>query len=166
VRCGTPGFVAPEIINIRDMSTKSEPISDVFSAGVIFHHLLFGTSIFEGKKYNDILSQNRACDFNFGHEIYAKLNNKTLDLLIRMLEKDPTKRISAEVALSHGYFTGEMDIEKEQKKVFRETTNFTPSLKMKESDTIFSPSIVSKRKEDKRILLESTRKENSKAYYT
>jgi serine/threonine protein kinase len=23
VRCGTPGFVAPEIINIRDMSTKS-----------------------------------------------------------------------------------------------------------------------------------------------
>ena len=23
VRCGTPGFVAPEIINIKDMSTKS-----------------------------------------------------------------------------------------------------------------------------------------------
>lgn len=23
VRCGTPGFVAPEIINIRDMATKS-----------------------------------------------------------------------------------------------------------------------------------------------
>ena len=52
VRCGTPGFVAPEIINIRDMSTKSEPISDVFSAGIIFHYLLFGASVFEGKKYN------------------------------------------------------------------------------------------------------------------
>jgi calcium-dependent protein kinase len=46
VRCGTPGFVAPEIINIRDMNTKSEPISDVFSAGVIFHYLLFGVSVF------------------------------------------------------------------------------------------------------------------------
>jgi len=23
VRCGTPGFVAPEIINIKDMTTKS-----------------------------------------------------------------------------------------------------------------------------------------------
>jgi len=34
------------------MSTKSEPISDVFSAGIIFHHLLFGVSVFEGKKYN------------------------------------------------------------------------------------------------------------------
>jgi len=85
VRCGTPGFVAPEIINIRDMSTKSEPISDVFSAGIIFHHLLFGSSIFEGKKYNDILNQNRACDFNFAKELYSKLNHKTLDLLTRML---------------------------------------------------------------------------------
>lgn len=51
VRCGTPGFVAPEIINIRDMSTKSDPISDVFSAGLIFHYLIFGRSIFDGKKY-------------------------------------------------------------------------------------------------------------------
>jgi serine/threonine protein kinase len=52
VRCGTPGFVAPEIINIKDMSTKSEPISDVFSAGIIFHYILLGKSIFPGKKYN------------------------------------------------------------------------------------------------------------------
>jgi len=52
VRCGTPGFVAPEIINIKDLSTKSSPISDVFSAGIIFHYLLFGFSMFEGKKYN------------------------------------------------------------------------------------------------------------------
>lgn len=46
VRCGTPGFVAPEIINIKDMTTKSDPISDIFSAGIIFHYLLFGCSIF------------------------------------------------------------------------------------------------------------------------
>jgi len=65
VRCGTPGFVAPEIINIRDMSTKSSPISDVFSAGLIFHLLLFKESIFPGKKYQEVLSQNRACSFDF-----------------------------------------------------------------------------------------------------
>ena len=43
------------------MTLKSDPISDVFSAGLIFHYLLFGQSIFPGKKYNEILSQNRAC---------------------------------------------------------------------------------------------------------
>lgn len=89
-----------------------------------------------------------------------------MDLLIRMLEKDPTKRISAETALSHGYFTGEMDIEKEQKKIFREITNVTTNLKLKEMDPIFSPSIASKKKDDKKIQLESTRKEGTKAYYT
>ena len=52
VRCGTPGFVAPEIINIKDMSSKSQPISDIFSAGIIFHYLLLGCSVFQGKKYN------------------------------------------------------------------------------------------------------------------
>lgn len=52
VRCGTPGFVAPEIINIRDMKKKSETVSDIFSAGLIFHLLLFGKSIFEGSRYN------------------------------------------------------------------------------------------------------------------
>lgn len=37
------------------MTTKSEPISDVFSAGLIFHYLIFGKSIFEGKRYQEIL---------------------------------------------------------------------------------------------------------------
>ena len=54
VRCGTPGFVAPEILNIRSkqMGVKSDPISDVFSAGLIFHYLLLGRSIFDGNKYS------------------------------------------------------------------------------------------------------------------
>lgn len=73
VRCGTPGYVAPEIINIRDMSTKSEPISDVFSVGLIFYILLMGRSVFPGRTYNDVLTQNRACDFNLDQFIYKVL---------------------------------------------------------------------------------------------
>jgi serine/threonine protein kinase len=40
VRCGTPGFVAPEVLNIRNLKAKYDHICDVFSAGVIFY-LLF-----------------------------------------------------------------------------------------------------------------------------
>lgn len=51
VRCGTPGFVAPEIINIKDtQEAKMSSISDVFSAGAIFYHMVFGKPLFQGDK--------------------------------------------------------------------------------------------------------------------
>ena len=86
------------------MSSKSDSISDVFSAGLIFHYLLFGHSIFPGKKYNEILNQNRACEFDFTQPKYQDISPLTLDLLKKMLEKDPSKRIPAKKALQHVYF--------------------------------------------------------------
>ena len=65
VRCGTPGYVAPEVINIRDMNTKYDPICDIFSLGLIFHLLLLGRNAFPGTTYNDVLKQNRAASINF-----------------------------------------------------------------------------------------------------
>jgi serine/threonine protein kinase len=58
-RCGTPGFVAPEVINIKDMKAKYSSICDIFSLGLIFHYLLFGKSIFKAKSYNDLVKENR-----------------------------------------------------------------------------------------------------------
>lgn len=46
-RCGTPGYVAPEIIRMKE----NRPVSvacDIFSAGVIFHVLLTNTYLFPG----------------------------------------------------------------------------------------------------------------------
>lgn len=39
VRCGTPGFVAPEVINLKDLTKKYDKICDIFSIGIIFHIL-------------------------------------------------------------------------------------------------------------------------------
>ena len=82
----------------------------MFSAGLIFHYLLFRASIFPGKKYNEILNQNRASDFDFTQEKYKSLSPLLFDLLTRMLQKDPKKRISATDALNHGFFTGQKAI--------------------------------------------------------
>jgi serine/threonine protein kinase len=54
-RCGTPGFVAPEVINIKDMKAKYHSICDIFSLGLIFYMLLFGKSLFKSKNYNDLV---------------------------------------------------------------------------------------------------------------
>ncbi len=87
--------MAPEIINIKDMSTKSDAISDVFSVGLIFHYLLFGESAFQGRTHSEILSQNRICEFYFDGGRYDDMCPVAMDLMKRMLEKDPMRRISA-----------------------------------------------------------------------
>lgn len=41
---------------------------------MVYFYRLYGKSIFPGKAYNDILSQNRACNFNFSDDIYKKIS--------------------------------------------------------------------------------------------
>ena len=55
VRCGTPGFVAPEVVNIKDLKSTYDPVCDIYSLGLIFHILLIGKSPFNGKTYNEVL---------------------------------------------------------------------------------------------------------------
>ena len=54
VRCGTPGYVAPEVVNIKDLNITYGPICDVYSLGVIFHIILMANiflSSFLSTKY-------------------------------------------------------------------------------------------------------------------
>ncbi|EGR29475.1 protein kinase domain protein [Ichthyophthirius multifiliis] len=93
VRCGTPGFVAPEVINITDFNIKYDVACDIFSLGVIFHILfsfliflyllqqlqliiqrLTGKSPFPGKNYEDILNQNREANIIYQGKEYLKLS--------------------------------------------------------------------------------------------
>jgi calcium-dependent protein kinase len=38
-KCGTPGYVAPEIANLVDKTIKYDKVCDIFSAGVIFYKM-------------------------------------------------------------------------------------------------------------------------------
>ena len=45
-RCGTPGFVAPEIINLRNPNAQYDSVCDVYSLGLIFYILYFYVILF------------------------------------------------------------------------------------------------------------------------
>ena len=71
-RCGTPGYVAPEILNDEKYNT----MVDAFSAGVIFYILLTGCSVFNGKNHEEIIIKNKNCLVNWSFEkINIKLSN-------------------------------------------------------------------------------------------
>jgi len=58
-KCGTPGFVAPEIANLIDKTSSYSSQCDIFSAGIIFHILLLGEGLFAGNGHLDILKLNK-----------------------------------------------------------------------------------------------------------
>ena len=61
VRCGTPGYVAPEILNDRDYDCKV----DVYSAGIILYIILTGRIPFNGNSYKQIVYKNMKGVINF-----------------------------------------------------------------------------------------------------
>jgi len=63
VRCGTPGYVAPEILNDKNYDCKV----DVYSAGIILYMILTGRIPFNGNSYKQIVYKNMkgVIDFDF-----------------------------------------------------------------------------------------------------
>lgn len=104
-RCGTPGFIAPEVINSKsDDTTMLTTKCDVFSTGVIFFFMLTGKIPYEGKNFQEVLESNQKSTINFNCKELAAVSSRSLDLLRGMLEYDPSKRLSARECLEHDYF--------------------------------------------------------------
>lgn len=74
-RCGTPGFVAPEIALIKDTDDHYELKCDLYSFGVTLYFILTGRLPYPGK--NDLIRENKDCIVDFAKsEIYRNLSNE------------------------------------------------------------------------------------------
>lgn len=103
-RCGTPGYVAPEIIALNE-SKHIQPQCDIFSAGVIFHILLTRKALFEGSKYEEVYKKNKEMNIMLQGDKYDTLEPQALSLLKKMLISNPSERLTAAQALNDPYFT-------------------------------------------------------------
>jgi serine/threonine protein kinase len=109
-RCGTPGYVAPEIMEALPDEKLFNTSSDIFSLGAVFHLLLTGEQLFEGNSPAEMLERNKKMEFELGGERYDFINEKAMTLLRRMLVRDPYQRIRADEALRDAYFGEEEPI--------------------------------------------------------
>jgi serine/threonine protein kinase len=63
LRCGTPGYIAPELF--ENKVPGGILACDVFSLGVIFYTLLTGKMVFPGETAKEMMESNKACKINF-----------------------------------------------------------------------------------------------------
>ena len=102
MRCGTPGYMAPEILNNQAAGNYDK--IDLFSMGCIFYRMLTGFAPFAGTSADEVAKLNKECKLDFESERLKGVSPAARGLLQKMLEKDPNKRISVKEALNHEFF--------------------------------------------------------------
>ena len=63
-KCGTPGYVAPEVVNLQNPEIKYDKVCDLFSVGVIMYKLFTLKDLFPGKDFDEVLRLNKICKPN------------------------------------------------------------------------------------------------------
>lgn len=127
-RCGTPGYVAPEVINAdkEDKNLRFSSKSDVFSAGIIFYFMLTGKIPYDGKSFSDVLKNNKRATIDFNVPCLSRVPPKARNLLENMLRVNEYERFSPEECLGHPYFTDSPELGQER----RDSINLGENLKL------------------------------------
>ncbi|CAD8065216.1 unnamed protein product [Paramecium sonneborni] len=96
---GTPGFMAPEILNDSNHIRISQKI-DVFSCGAILYQMLTGSKLISGINSQELYQNNKL--FTLNNQILQKISAPNYrGLISKMLIEDPDQRIDAKQALNY-----------------------------------------------------------------
>ena len=96
-QCGTPGYVAPEILSSKPYGKAV----DMWSIGVIIFILLGGYPPFSDNNQSRLYKKIKAGQFEFHPDYWTAISSEAKDLITKLLTVDPEKRYSAEQALHH-----------------------------------------------------------------
>lgn len=96
--CGTPNYIAPEILNKRGHSFEV----DIWSIGCVMFTLLVGQPPFETKTLKDTYSRIRKCDYR----LPQTLRKNAAELIVAMLQSDPGKRPTVQRCLKYDFLKG------------------------------------------------------------
>ena len=103
-QCGTPVYMAPEII--KNAGYKGFPV-DIWSSGVALYIMLTGNIPFNRGKIHDLQYNIVNKDIN----PIEGISNEAKNLIEGLLNKDPNKRLTAEDILNHPWLNNIDDLD-------------------------------------------------------
>jgi len=104
VKCGSPGYCAPEILNCSDSTITYDSKCDVFSVGCVFYHLIVGKNPFWSKYTKEAYSFNKTGVISFEDPKIKALSPSGQDLLQKMLCRYQDDRPNIVECLAHRFF--------------------------------------------------------------
>ncbi|XP_025031131.1 calcium/calmodulin-dependent protein kinase type 1G isoform X2 [Python bivittatus] len=100
--CGTPGYVAPEVLEQKPYSKAV----DCWSIGVITYILLCGYPPFYEETESKLFEKIKEGYFEFESPFWDDISESAKNFICRLLEKDPNKRFTCDKALRHPWIDG------------------------------------------------------------
>ena len=94
--CGTMEYMAPEIVG----SENYDYSVDIWSLGILLYELLFGHSPFKANTTNNIIQNIKSHELNYDNK---NLSNSCKDLIQKLLEMNPQKRLKLKDILEHSF---------------------------------------------------------------
>lgn len=98
--CGSPLYMAPEIL----LKKKYNTMSDLWSVGVIMYEMIYGKVPFESRNLIDLIHKIKKVDIDYPIQITDKLSQNCINLLLSLLQKNPTLRCNWETFFEHEWF--------------------------------------------------------------
>ncbi|KAM3137614.1 hypothetical protein pb186bvf_010228 [Paramecium bursaria] len=96
---GSPMSMAPEIMEMKQYGLQA----DMYSLGVLFYQLIYGEFPFTGDLGQDQINLIKKQNLNFNKNI--QVSQETQELIRRMLQYDPQKRIQWKELYNHKFIT-------------------------------------------------------------
>lgn len=105
--CGTPLYVAPEILERRAYDCQC----DIWSLGVVVYIMLCGYPPFYGEEEEELYYRIKHAYYDFISPHWDHISDNAKDFIQNCFQLDPSKRIKAKDALKHKWFDA---VEKEE----------------------------------------------------
>lgn len=99
-KCGTPAFVAPEILVGKHYDTQA----DMWSVGCMIYMLISGYPPFRDKTHRGLFRRIRASNFTFHDASWTNASLESKQLITSLLTVDPDYRPNADETLSMNWF--------------------------------------------------------------